>query len=412
MAVTGSKVIKTAGKYLGKGGSFVWKYYGLSTGTAWCAAFVSYVMNKAGAKSLFYDGKPVFYVPYAQQWLKKHCKHVKMADAEAGDIVIFTWDGNGYNSERGSRDHIGFIRKKGTSSTVYTREGNTLGSKVADRTRPAKYIYGIYRPKYGSSKTTSKTQNEKISGSKKVKNKIYLSPSNHGVNQNKCRKSKCYEDKHTRPMAEACAKYLRQSGFEVKIAGKKTGVLNGARTKEADSWGADLYVPIHTNASDDKSVRYLMFMCYDTTGKYKKLYDKVAPSVKAVYPGGVTKFVTRKDLYEIKNPKAMTLYCEMGFHTNKKDCDEFIHKPDMVGKALAKGICNYFGKTFTDTTSKYKVQITADVLNVRAGAGVNTKVVGKVKKGGVYTIVKTSGNWGKLKSGLGWIYLKNTKKVG
>ena len=55
---------------------------------------------------------------------------------------------------------------------------------------------------------------------------------------------------------------------------------------------------------------------------------------------------------------------------------------------------------------------TADLLNVRAGAGVNTKVVGKVKKGGVYTIVKTSGNWGKLKSGLGWIYLKNTKKVG
>ena len=57
MAVTGSKIIKTAGKYLGNGGSFVWKYYGLSTGTAWCAAFVSYVMNKAGAKSLFYDGK-------------------------------------------------------------------------------------------------------------------------------------------------------------------------------------------------------------------------------------------------------------------------------------------------------------------------------------------------------------------
>lgn len=407
MAVTGSKVIKTAEKYLGKGGTFVWNYYGLAKGTAWCAAFVSYVMNKAGAKSLFYDGKPVFYVPYAQQWLKKHCTHVKMANAKAGDIVIFTWDGNGYNSERGSRDHIGFVRKAGTSSTVYTIEGNTSGSKVAKRTRASRYIYGIYRPKYSTAKKKTTTAKKEANN---VKPKVYLSPSNHGTNQNKCLKSKCYEDKHTRPMAEACAKYLRQSGIDVKIAAKKTSVLKGSRTKEADKWGADLYIPIHTNACDDKSVRYLMFMCANTTGKYEKAYEKIAPSVKAVYPGGNTKFVKRTDLYEINNPKALTFYCEMGFHTNKKDCEEFIHKSDMVGKALAKGICKYFGKTFTDSTSTYKVKITADTLNVREGAGVNTKVVGKVKKDGIYTIVKTSGNWGKLKSGAGWISLKYVEK--
>lgn len=407
MAVTGSKVIKTAEKYLGKGGTFVWNYYGLAKNTAWCAAFVSYVMNKAGAKSLFYDGKPVFYVPYAQQWLKKNCTHVKMTNAKAGDIVIFTWDGNGYNSERGSRDHIGFIRKSGTSSTAYTLEGNTSGSKVAKRTRASKHIYGIYRPKYSATKKTTTKKKE----TSKVKPKVYLSPSNHGTNQNKCLKSKCYEDKHTRPIAEACAKYLRQSGIDVKIASKNTNVLNGARTKEANKWGTDLYIPIHTNACDDKSVRYLMFMCANTNGKYKTAYEKIAPSVKAVYPGGSTKFVKRTDLYEINNPKALTFYCEFGFHTNKKDCDEFIHKSDMLGKALAEGICKYFGVTFTDNVSKYKVKVTADSLNIRAGAGVNTKVVGKVKKGDTYTIVKTSGNWGKLKSNVGWISLKYVKKV-
>lgn len=150
MAVTGSKIINLAEKYLGKGGSFVWKYYGLARGTAWCAAFVSYVMAKTGAKNLFYGGKPVFYVPYAQQWLNKNCKHVKMADAKAGDIVIFTWDGNGYNSEHGSRDHIGFIRKKGTSGVAYTIEGNTSGGKVAYRRRSIRHIYGIYRLKYAA----------------------------------------------------------------------------------------------------------------------------------------------------------------------------------------------------------------------------------------------------------------------
>lgn len=62
------------------------------------------------------------------------------------------------------------------------------------------------------------------------------------------------------------------------------------------------------------------------------------------------------------------------------------------------------------TASVYTVKITADVLNVRAGAGTNYKVTTTVKQNDVYTIVETKGNWGKLKSGAGWICLDYTKK--
>lgn len=155
MAATGATVISKATAMLGKGGTTVWNYYGLAKGTAWCVGFVSYIMDKAGAKSLFYGGKAVFYVPYAQEWLAENCTHVKMADAKPGDIVVFTWDGIGNNSEKGSRDHIGFIRKAGTSKTAYTIEGNTNGGIVADKTRALKWIYGIYRPKYDTTSTTT-----------------------------------------------------------------------------------------------------------------------------------------------------------------------------------------------------------------------------------------------------------------
>lgn len=73
--------------------------------------------------------------------------------------------------------------------------------------------------------------------------------------------------------------------------------------------------------------------------------------------------------------------------------------------------------TGTSTAFKaYKVKVTADVLNVRKGAGTNTAIVTTVKKGEVYTIVgekKSSDGmkWGKLKSGAGYISLKYTKKV-
>ena len=59
----------------------------------------------------------------------------------------------------------------------------------------------------------------------------------------------------------------------------------------------------------------------------------------------------------------------------------------------------------------YLVQINADILNVRAGAGVNYKVNTQIKRNGIYTIVAEKGDWGKLKSGAGWINLDYTQKV-
>lgn len=69
----------------------------------------------------------------------------------------------------------------------------------------------------------------------------------------------------------------------------------------------------------------------------------------------------------------------------------------------------------TKTTTSYKVKITADELNVRAGAGTNYKVNCVVKKNEVYTITSEKMNgstkWLKLKSGAGWISSKYTAKV-
>ena len=59
----------------------------------------------------------------------------------------------------------------------------------------------------------------------------------------------------------------------------------------------------------------------------------------------------------------------------------------------------------------YVVRITADALNVRAGAGTNFKIKTVVHKNEAYTIIEEQSGWGKLKSGAGWISLKYTKRV-
>lgn len=78
----------------------------------------------------------------------------------------------------------------------------------------------------------------------------------------------------------------------------------------------------------------------------------------------------------------------------------------------------YSGKSTTTTTTftPYLVRVTADVLNIRKGAGTNYGTNVAIRDKGVYTIVaEASGQgatkWGKLKSGAGWISLDYTKKV-
>ena len=59
----------------------------------------------------------------------------------------------------------------------------------------------------------------------------------------------------------------------------------------------------------------------------------------------------------------------------------------------------------------YKVKITASSLNVRSGPSALHPKTTSVKKGGVYTVVEEKGNWGRLKSGSGWICLNYTAKI-
>lgn len=58
----------------------------------------------------------------------------------------------------------------------------------------------------------------------------------------------------------------------------------------------------------------------------------------------------------------------------------------------------------------YIVQITADVLNIRAGASTKHKITAQTKKFDLHTIIAEANGWGKLKNGAGWISLKYTKK--
>ena len=109
---------------------------------------------------------------------------------------------------------------------------------------------------------------------------------------------------------------------------------------------------------------------------------------------------------------------KLGLGSNHGDVYHWFKKYGKSMQDVRNDVAALMNETIKTPTVKeeafqpYLVKITADVLNVRDGAGTEFKVNTQIKKNEVYTIVGEKNNWGKLKSGAGWISLKYTQKVG
>ena len=95
-------------------------------------------------------------------------------------------------------------------------------------------------------------------------------------------------------------------------------------------------------------------------------------------------------------------------------CDQDYMLFDYPTAIKNAGLNGFNKQTVTATKNlprPYSVKVTADVLNIRKGAGTQYPVVGTIQDRGVYTIVDTCNKWGFLKSKAGWICLDYTKKI-
>lgn len=165
------------------------------------------------------------------------------------------------------------------------------------------------------------------------------------------------------------------------------------------------------------------YYVFDGNGKvvYPKPAATTTPSTPTVpdnlKPGDVIKLVSGATYVDGKAIPGWvfksTLYCrgfrgdDVVFSTLKTGA-----VTGVVKKTSIQGFEGTIAPSTPAPTTKfpYLVIIDTDVLNVRAGASTSTKVTTQVKRGQVYTIVAEDGEWGKLKSGAGWIHLGYTKK--
>ena len=167
--------------------------------------------------------------------------------------------------------------------------------------------------------------------------KIYLSPSDQTAN--KYAYGDTNEAVQCRRIADALEKALKRCGFAVK--NNKTSSMQ-ARVKESNEWGADLHVPLHTNAYNGK-VSGTRIFTYDKSGKGYKCAKKVFRFLAPVTPGASESISAYDDLYEVKYTAAPCVYIESEFHDVAIVAKWIIEHVEDIAEAICKGICDYFG---------------------------------------------------------------------
>lgn len=170
-------------------------------------------------------------------------------------------------------------------------------------------------------------------------------------------------------IADACEAALKRCGFETKYEQFDT-LAN--RVSHSNQWGADLHLPIHTNAHNQK-VTGTRIMCYDLKGEGYKASKAVFDALAPITPG-TSEAVQTSRFYEILHSNAPCVYVEADFHDVPAIAKWLIENTVAVGEAICKGICNYFGVRYivsedeAETEPTETVKFTVEMRKLKYGS--------------------------------------------
>lgn len=194
--------------------------------------------------------------------------------------------------------------------------------------------------------------------------KIYVSPSDQNANS--------YATGNTNEMVQcqkisvALVAALKRCGFEAMT--NLTDEME-ERVDQSNSWGADLHLPIHTNAFNTQ-VQGTRLFCWEIGGEGDKICQAIMKTLAPITPGTSDSVTAYPTLYEVKNANAPTAYIEVAFHDNKVESDWIIKNIEPIAEAICEGICNYYGYTYKkagetgSTTTKEDGKYASKVLQI------------------------------------------------
>lgn len=178
--------------------------------------------------------------------------------------------------------------------------------------------------------------------------KIYFSPSDQ--TRNTYAVGNTTEAIQCRKIALECVKIAERCGFLAKTNttdDSEHSMEN--RVAESNVWGANLHIPIHTNAYNGnvQGTRIFVHKQNEAANKAAKcIMDTLSP----ITPGN-SDSIAPAGFYEIMYSNSACVYVEVAFHDNAEEAQWIIDNTEEIAEAIVKGICNYYGVQFVEKES-------------------------------------------------------------
>lgn len=170
--------------------------------------------------------------------------------------------------------------------------------------------------------------------------KIYIAPSNQSAN------SYCLggtnEAEVCQEIAKKTAEKLAVYDCEVKIGAHSENLTT--KCANAASWGADIYVSMHSNAFNG-SVRGTECIYCATDARAadsKRLAQLINNEMALIFPKN-RGLKTSSSLVDCYKPTMPSVICEVAFHDNNEDCALILNNKDRIAAAYAAAIIKYLG---------------------------------------------------------------------
>ncbi|MBQ7335668.1 MAG: N-acetylmuramoyl-L-alanine amidase [Clostridia bacterium] len=146
------------------------------------------------------------------------------------------------------------------------------------------------------------------------------------------------------------ANLLRQNpNFEVRLsrptASTQIGTSNNtslrARVNDANAWGADYFISLHTNASENPSATGIEAFAYARGTPAYRFGEDVLEGLAASTGLRNRGMKVRPGLYVLKKTAMPAILVELGFITNPRDAALMRDRPDLFANGIYRGILNY-----------------------------------------------------------------------
>ena len=131
---------------------------------------------------------------------------------------------------------------------------------------------------------------------------------------------------------------------ENTVLGTNNSTSLKARVDEANSWGADIFLSLHTNAAENPRASGSEALVYSPESTVAlEIAEDILRQLHLVSGLRNRGIVFRPGLYVLKETSMPAVLVEMGFISNPYDAELMAYSPNLFALGIYRGLLEYYG---------------------------------------------------------------------